>query len=55
MDSKLPGQNRKQSPKNRTCKNAGFIALIVLFALIVFAAYDQPSNLSEISLNSGYS
>ncbi len=50
MDSKLPGQNRKQSPKNRHAKNAGFIALVVLFALIVFAAYDQPTNLNEISV-----
>lgn len=49
MDSKLPGTNRKPSPKNRHAKNAGFIALIILFALIVFAAYEQPSNLKEIS------
>jgi cell division protease FtsH len=48
MDSKLPG-NRKPSSKNRHAKNAGFIALIVLFALIVFAAYEQPSNLKEVS------
>jgi cell division protease FtsH len=55
MDSKLPGTNRKQSPKNRHAKNAGFIALIVLFALIVFAAYDQPSNLSEVSITQAIS
>ena len=30
-------------------KNAGFVALIVLFGLIVFAAYSQPSNLKEVS------
>ncbi len=48
MDNKLPS-GRKPSPKNRRAKNAGFIALIVLFALIALAAYSQPSNLKEIS------
>lgn len=49
MDNKLPSSGRKTSPKNRRAKNAGFIALIVLFLLIIFAAYNQPSNLKEIS------
>ncbi len=31
-------------------KNAGFIALIVLFGLIIFAAYNQPSNLEKIPI-----
>jgi cell division protease FtsH len=48
MDGKLPGSNRRQ-PKNRRAKNVGFIALIILFVLIIIAAYNQPSNLSEIS------
>jgi cell division protease FtsH len=30
-------------------KNAGFVALLVLFGLIVAAAYNQPSTLKEIS------
>jgi cell division protease FtsH len=49
MDNKLPGSGRKPLPKNKRTKNAGFIVLLVLFALIVFLAYDQPSNLEEIS------
>jgi len=49
MDNKLPGPGRKQAPKNKRTKNAGFIVLVVLFVLIIFLAYDQPSNLQEIS------
>ncbi len=49
MDNKFSGQNRKPSTKNRNAKNAGFIALIVLFALIIFAAYAKPTKLKEIS------
>jgi cell division protease FtsH len=50
MDNKLPGPGRKQTPKNRRAKNAGFAALILLFLLIVLAAYDgQSTNLQEIS------
>jgi cell division protease FtsH len=30
-------------------KNAGFVALVILFGLIVVAAYNQPSTLKEIS------
>jgi cell division protease FtsH len=48
MDRK-PRPNRKSNRKNnRGAKNAGFIALIVLFGLIVIAAYNQPSTLKEI-------
>ncbi|MEK7594342.1 MAG: ATP-dependent zinc metalloprotease FtsH [Patescibacteria group bacterium] len=50
MDNKktrLP--NRKQPPsKRRNMKNIGFVALMVLFGLIIFAAYNQPSTLKEI-------
>ena len=31
----------------RSFKNAGFIALLILFGLIIFAAVGQPSNLKE--------
>ena len=31
-------------------KNIGFIALLILFGLIVFTAYSQPSTLKEISI-----
>jgi cell division protease FtsH len=49
MDNKITPQGRKPNSRNRRAKNAGFIALIVLFGLIIFAAYSQPSNLKEIS------
>lgn len=43
----------KQSGNNRggRFRGAGFIALLILFALVIFAAYGQPSNLKEISLS----
>lgn len=50
MDRKPRKQGRKPSPANRrSVKNAGFVALILLFLLIIFAAYNQPSTLKEIS------
>lgn len=52
MDNKLSPVNRKQQPKNRRLKNAGFIALIVLFIFVALAAYNQPNNLKEISASS---
>jgi cell division protease FtsH len=48
MDKKPHRPNRKPTANRRGMKNAGFIALIVLFGLIVFAAYNQPSSLKEI-------
>src|SRR5579884_253208 len=51
MDKKPLRQGRNTPSGNRrSLKNAGFIALIVLFGLIVFAAYNQPSNLQKIPL-----
>lgn len=47
MDKKPPRQNRKPA-KNKGMKNAGFIAILILFSLIIFAAYNQPSTLKEI-------
>lgn len=38
----------KPNSNRRGMKNAGFIALIVLFGLIIVAAYNQPSSLKEI-------
>src|SRR5579884_3702764 len=49
MDNKMLPTGRKQSPRNRRLKNIGFIALILLFVVIIFTAYNQPSNLQEIS------
>ncbi|HEY1064076.1 MAG TPA: ATP-dependent zinc metalloprotease FtsH [Candidatus Saccharimonadales bacterium] len=47
MDKKPTRQNRKPA-KNKGMKNVGFIAILVLFSLIIFAAYNQPSTLKEI-------
>jgi len=50
MDRKPHNQSRKPSPNNRrSIKNAGFAALILLFLLIIYAAYNQPSTLKQIS------
>ena len=56
MDNK-PFRNSKNpnQPNRKNFKNAGFIALVVLFALIVFAAYGQPSNLKEVPLTQAIS
>ena len=44
--------NRKgASPNRKGMKNAGFIALIILFGLIAFAATSQPNNLKTIDVS----
>lgn len=49
MDKKpRRSNNRPNVPNRRNVKNAGFVALIILFGLIVAAAYHQPSSLKEI-------
>ena len=51
MDKKPFRPNQKGNSKGgRSYKNAGFIALVILFALVVFAAYNQPSTLKTIPL-----
>ena len=53
MDNKPFGPNQRHNNTNtnrRGFKNAGFIALLVLLALIIFAAYGQPSSLKTIPL-----
>lgn len=49
MDRK-PRASRKPGANKKGMKNAGFIALIVLFGLIVIAANNQPSPLKEVPL-----
>jgi len=50
MDKKPRGSNKKAGSKNgRNAKNVGFIALLVLFSLVIFAAYNQPSTLKTIN------
>lgn len=48
MDRKPRRPNPKKNVNRRGMKNASFIALLVLFGLIVFAAYNQPSTLKAI-------
>jgi cell division protease FtsH len=49
MDKKSLRPNRKGTRQNRRgMKNIGFFALLFLFALIVFAATEQPSSLKQI-------
>jgi hypothetical protein len=51
MDKKPFSSNKSKGGKSgrRGIKNAGFIALLVLFGLIIAAAYNQPNNLQSIS------
>lgn len=50
MDSSKKSFKSGMNGKNgkRGFRNFGFIALIILFGLIIFAAYSQPSSLKEI-------
>ncbi len=49
MDKKSRrSNNRPNVPNRRSMKNVGFVALVILFGLIVAAAYHQPSTLKEI-------
>ena len=41
------GGGRGDNPRSRM-KNAGFIALLVLFGLVIWAAFNQPSKLKEV-------
>ena len=50
MDKK-PMQSGGKKPSNRFgMRNAGFIALIILFALILYSAFNRPSNLKTIPI-----
>jgi cell division protease FtsH len=54
MDTK-PSRSKKPNNKNRGMKNIGFIAMLVLFALIIFAYYNQPSTLKTVPLTEAIS
>ncbi|HEX5456127.1 MAG TPA: ATP-dependent zinc metalloprotease FtsH [Candidatus Saccharimonadales bacterium] len=43
---KVGGRGSKKP--NRNFKNAGFVALLILFALIIYASVNQPSTLKEV-------
>ncbi len=47
MDKKPFRMNQNKGGR-RGFKNAGFIALIILFGLIIFAAFSQPDNLRDV-------
>ncbi|MBI1857474.1 ATP-dependent zinc metalloprotease FtsH [Candidatus Saccharibacteria bacterium] len=49
MDKK-PFKNLKSGgkPQKRGFKNIGFVAMIILFGLVIFAAYGQPKTLKEL-------
>ena len=42
------GASQGGAPQRSRFKNAGFIALLVLFGLIIYAAFNQPSNLQTV-------
>lgn len=50
MDKK-PFRMQQGGSRKRGMKNAGFIALLVLFGIIFFAAYNQPSTTKDIPLS----
>ncbi len=39
------------SPKNRGAKNAGFVALLILFGLIVFASFGNQTKLQDVPIS----
>jgi cell division protease FtsH len=45
------GSSPKPAPGKRGFKNAALIALIVLVGVIIFAAYKQPSKLTQVALS----
>lgn len=52
MDKKPSRPNTKSGKgNNRNAKNIGFIALIVLFGLIIIAATNQPTNIKKVPIN----
>lgn len=53
MDKKPFDKKKKGSEysRNRGFRNFGFLALVVLVGLLVFATYRQPSNLKEVPFN----
>lgn len=50
MAKKPQGTSKKSgSRNNRNARNIGFVALLILFGMVIFAAYNQPSNLKTIN------
>lgn len=57
MDNKkgFRSSNSKGGNNRRGFRNAGFVALLILFGLIIFAAYGQPSTLKTIPVSQALS
>lgn len=51
MDNKPYRKQQDKTPRRRGLKNAAFIALIILFGLIIFASYGNSDNQQNISLS----
>jgi len=51
MDRNPFKSNQQKSPKQRGIKNIGFIALIILFGLILVAYYNNPTSLKTVPLS----
>ncbi len=54
MDKKRNSMNPKNNNK-MAMKNAGFIALLVIFALVVLAAVNKPSNIQSVPITTAIS
>jgi cell division protease FtsH len=53
MDKNPLKPNRSKTPSTRSgMKNAGFIALVILFGLVIYSAFKQPSHLQTIPITS---
>jgi cell division protease FtsH len=58
MDNKnsfRPKNNRGGSNGRRGFRNIGFVAIILVFLLLIFTAYDQPSSLTTIPISQAVS
>ncbi len=55
MEKKPIRPNRNNNNNRRNMKNIGFVVILVLLGLIIFSAYNQPSNLKTIPLTEAVS
>lgn len=47
----MKSKNKAPKPKRNGVKNAGFVALIILFGMVIFASYGNKTELQEIPLS----
>ena len=55
MDRKPLRPNHRPNKNRRAAKNTGFIALLILMGLVIFAAYGQPSSMKTIDFSQAVS